>query len=330
MKRLPNTLKQFDVLTIGETMLRLSPPRGQRLEQAGCLEVAVGGAESNVAVALSRLGLRVAWLSRLVDNALGRRVVQTLRAHGVDVSHVIWASQGRIGLYFVEFGAPPRLTEVIYDRQGSAMSAMTLGDMSQALLDDTRLVHLTGITPALSPQCRELVAGVLRMAADRKVLRSFDVNYRTKLWTESEARAVMEDLCEGLDVLFLTEQDMLRLFGDHRVGGAALNWLQDRFLVKTAVLTLGEDGAMAVDREGRMHRVQGFSSREVDPLGSGDAFASGFLYVYLTAGEDQVERALQLGASAAAMKRTIAGDLALISLEEIQQVLSDSGDQIRR
>lgn len=322
--------KRFDVLTIGETMLRLSPPRGQRLEQAGCLEVAVGGAESNVAVALARLGLRVAWTSRLVDNALGRRIVQTLRAHGVDVSHVVWAPTGRIGLYFVDFGSPPRLTEVIYDRQGSAMSAMTLSDISQALLDDTRLVHLTGITPALSPQCRDLVAEVLRMAADRNVLRSFDINYRTKLWTESEARVVMEDLCAGLDVLFLTEQDMLRLFGDDRVGEAALHWLQDRFLVKTAVLTLGQDGAMALDRAGRTYRVQGFRSRDIDPLGSGDAFASGFLYVYLTGGADDVERALRFGASAAAMKRTIAGDMALISLEEIQQVLSDSGEQIRR
>ena len=310
--------KRYDVLTIGETMIRFSPPRWQRLEQADSFEVAVGGAESNVAVCLSRLGLQVAWVSRLVDNPLGRRIVQTLRAQGVDVSHVAWSPTGRVGTYFVEFGQPPRPTNVVYDRQGSAMSQMALSDLDPTLLDQTRLVHLTGITPALSPGCRDLVVGTLKMAAGRGVLRSLDVNYRAKLWPAAEARVTLEPLCADLDVLFITQQDALRLFNRQDAPEATLHWLQDRFRVGVAVLTMGEEGAMALRRDGRLCHAQTAPTPQIDLLGSGDAFSAGFLYAYLT--NDDLEAALQVGTSAAALKRTIPGDLALITLEEIRQV----------
>jgi 2-dehydro-3-deoxygluconokinase len=125
---------QYDVLTVGETMLRLSPPNWQRLEQATTLDVQVGGAESIVSVLISRLGLRAAWVSRLPDSPLGRRIAQALRAQGVDTSHVTWAAEGRVGTYFVEYAPPPRATNVIYDRRFSAMSAMTLAEMNLDLI----------------------------------------------------------------------------------------------------------------------------------------------------------------------------------------------------
>ncbi len=322
--------KRYDVLTVGETMIRFSPPGWQRLEQADRFEVAVGGAESNVAVCLSRLGLHAAWVSRLVDNPLGRRIIQSLRAQGVDVSHVVWWPTGRVGIYFVEFGQPPRPTDVMYDRQGSAMSEMTLSDLDPTLLDETRLVHLTGITPALSPRCRGLVEGTLKMAGERGVLRSFDVNYRAKLWPAAEARATLETLCVSLDLLFIAQQDALRLFNLRDTPEATLGWLQDRFHVGVAVMTMGEGGAIALDRDGRFYRAKTGPTPEIDRLGSGDAFSAGFLYGYLTSHGGDHEAALRIGAAAAALKRTIPGDLALITLDEVQSGSDHTPGQIMR
>lgn len=111
----------YDLVTFGETMIRLSPPNFQRLEQTNSLDVNVGGAELNVAVAAQRLGLRCAYVTRLTDNPLGRMIANKAREHGVDVSHIVWTKEDRVGLYFVEFGASPRASSVLYDRANSAV-----------------------------------------------------------------------------------------------------------------------------------------------------------------------------------------------------------------
>jgi 2-dehydro-3-deoxygluconokinase len=138
----------FDVMTLGETMLRLTPPHEQRLAQAQQLRVDVSGSESNVAVGLARLGLRVAWLSRLPRSPLGERVAHSLRGWGVDTAQVTWADDARLGLCFWEGAALPRPNLVVYDRQGSAMSQMRPADLPAQLND--RHLHLSGITSALS------------------------------------------------------------------------------------------------------------------------------------------------------------------------------------
>jgi 2-dehydro-3-deoxygluconokinase len=320
----------YDVLTVGETMLRLSPPGWQRLEQAASLEVQVAGAESNVAVLLSRLGLRTAWVSRLPDNPLGRRIAQALRAHGVDTAHIVWVPEGRVGTFFVEFAPPPRATSVIYDRQHSAMSAMTLAEVDLSLLDQTRLLHLTGITPALSPTCQALVQGLLAAAAQRGVLRSFDVNYRARLWRPEAAQAALEPLCHGVDVLFVTLQDAQRLFGCWGEPAEALRWLHERFQAGITVLTLGEQGAMAVNASGQLTRARVPATALVDPLGSGDAFAASFLSTFLSSPAPDLETALVRGAAAAALKRTIPGDLALLSPDEIHLASQQAAEQVHR
>jgi 2-dehydro-3-deoxygluconokinase len=321
---------QYDVLTVGETMLRLSPPNWQRLEQATTLDVQIGGAESNVAVLVSRLGLRAAWVSRLPDNPLGRRIAQALRAQGVDTSHVTWAPDGRVGTYFVEYALPPRTTNVIYDRQFSAMSAMTLADIDLDLIGRARLLHLTGITPALSDSCRELVQALLHAAGQRGVLRSFDVNYRARLWPPDVARDTLEPLCRGVDLLFVTLADTERLFGCPGDPAEVLQWLQARFGAGVTVLTMGEHGAVAIDRQGQRFRARAPATALVDPLGSGDAFAASFLYTFLSSPNPDVAAALSMGAAAAALKRTIPGDIALVSLDEIRQANVQSTEQVKR
>src|SRR5580704_16907286 len=155
----------YDLLTCGETLLRLSPPGFQRLEQARLFEIGIGGSELNVGCVLARLGRRAAWVSRLPEGPLGRIVDGETRRHGVDTSHVRWVADARQGLMFFEPGPPPRNARVIYDRKNSAASGMTVEDADwPALIDASARVHLSGITPALSANCRALVIEVAALA----------------------------------------------------------------------------------------------------------------------------------------------------------------------
>ena len=165
---------------MGETMLRLSPPARGRLERADTLDLHVGGAESNVAVALARLGRRAAWVSALPDTPLGRRVSGAVAAAGVDVSGVQFAPNGRVGLYFVEFGAAPRATEAFYDRADSSC-ARSLG-FDAALLDGARFAVLSGITLGLSDHARTTALAFAAAARASGAEVVVDVNYRARLW----------------------------------------------------------------------------------------------------------------------------------------------------
>src|ERR671935_879907 len=142
----------YDVVTFGEAMIRLSPPGFRRLEQARSLDVQVGGAELNTAVALARLGRRSTWVSRLTDNPLGRLIANHAREAGVATEHVVWTPEDRVGLYFLEFGAAPRASSVLYDRKGSAIANVRPGMVPwQRVLAGAKWFHVTGITPALGP-----------------------------------------------------------------------------------------------------------------------------------------------------------------------------------
>lgn len=311
--------REYDVLTLGETMIRLSPPHHQRLEQASILNVYIGGSESNTAVGLSRLGLRVAWVSRLPDNPWGRRVVQELRSHGVDISHVVWCREGRIGLYFVEYGPGPRGITVLYDRAGSAMSQMTPADFDLSLVARARLLHLTGITVALSESCQQLVAAVLEEARRVGTARSFDVNYRARLWSPQAACSALESLCQGLEVLFITRDDARVVFGCDGAAEEVVRTLQQRFQVGTLVLTLGAEGAIAIDASGQVHTAAPIETVAIDRLGAGDAFSAGFLFGYL---QNDVALGIELGTSMAALKHTIPGDLPLVDLADLEPLIS--------
>src|SRR5437660_1919140 len=145
--------QQHDVVTLGEAMLRLSPPNFRRLEQSTSLDVNIGGAELSVAVGVARLGLDSAWVTKLPKNPLGRLIVNKGRELGVDTSHVIWTDDGRVGIYYLEFGSAPRASNVVYDRKYSAASTLRAGEIDWSFLKNVKLLHTTGITPALSPSC---------------------------------------------------------------------------------------------------------------------------------------------------------------------------------
>jgi 2-dehydro-3-deoxygluconokinase len=183
----------YDVVTLGETMLRFTPPALRRLEQTHDFELHVGGSESNTSVGLARLGLKVAWLSRLTDNALGHIVARTIASHGADTSQVVWTPEDRVGLYFLEEGKAPRGSQVIYDRKDSAVSKMQPSDLPIYLFTqgNAKLFHTTGITLALSESAKATATKALELAKNAGWRVSFDVNYRAKLWTPKEGKLIL-------------------------------------------------------------------------------------------------------------------------------------------
>jgi 2-dehydro-3-deoxygluconokinase len=209
---------RYDFLTLGETLVRLSPPGMQRLDQARQFEVGIGGSELNVACLLARLGRRTAWVSRLPKGPLGRIVDGEARRHGVDMGQVKWV-EARQGLMFFEAGPQPRNARVIYDRENSAAAGMTIEDADwPALIDASARVHLSGITPALSASCKAVMLEVAALASRVKKPLSYDLNYRSTLTTPKEAEAMLAVVAPHLELLVLAERDAQNVLGFCRVG----------------------------------------------------------------------------------------------------------------
>ncbi|CAN5559763.1 hypothetical protein BH23CHL2_BH23CHL2_24540 [soil metagenome] len=194
-------------------MIRLAPPDFDRLETAGSLDISIGGTESNVAVGLARLGRRATWISALPANPLGRRIAATLRFHGVDTSQVIWTESSRAGVYFLEPGSSPRPTRVIYDRANSALAMIDPESFPYELVDSARLLHLTGITPALSDNCADVCRRLIDRAGNRGVPLVFDVNYRALLWSPEEAAGGIQEFLDHADLLFCGQGDAGTIWG---------------------------------------------------------------------------------------------------------------------
>lgn len=311
----------YDVITLGETMLRLSPPDPLRIEQATSYEAHVGGSESNVAVGLARLGLRVAWLSRMTDNALGHSIVNAIRAQGVDTSHVTWTAEDRVGLYFYEAGSAPRGGRVIYDRANSAAAHMQPADLPDSVMssDGARLVHLTGITLALSDSAAQTALALAQSAKQQGWQLSFDVNYRQLLWSAEGAREGCQALAAMADILFLPLRDAINLYHTPSDPMAAVERMQQMFPQATIVMTLGDEGAIVRRGETTLQQPA-YPAGSVGRVGGGDAFVAGYLYGHLTGAS--LDEALRWGTASAAYKYSIVGDMALLDREPIRQLVN--------
>lgn len=310
-----------DIVTFGETMLRLSPPRGRRLSRADRLDVHVGGAESNVAVAASALGVEAAWLSALPDTDLGERVVSALRGEGVEPL-VVWTETGRVGTYYFEHGGQPRGGTVVYDRADTPIREVTPDDLPVSRIRGAEWFFTSGITPALSDRVAETTGQVLATASDAGVSTALDVNYRSKLWSRETARETLTDLFPDVDVLFVAERDARKILAFEGSTESIARELADSHGFETVVLTRGEEGALAI--HDAVHEQPVFETETVDPVGSGDAFVGGFL-ARRTAG-GSVPDALAYGAATAALKRTVEGDMARVSAEEVTALVDRGSD----
>lgn len=311
-----------DLVTFGETMLRLSPPRDERLENARRFDVQAAGAESNVAVAAQRLGADSLWLSKLPDTPLGHRVVNELNWYGIDTD-VVWADSGRQGTYFLEQAGRPRGHEVIYDRGESAITTATSEELATEHIQQARAFHVSGITPALSNRLAETTANLLSLAGKAGTKISFDVNYRAKLWSPDRARAMLTKLFPAVDVLIVADRDARTVLDVDGEARSIAHHLASKWEFATVVVTRGDRGALAI-HDGVLHEQPVFEADTLDPVGTGDAFAGAYIARRL-AGDD-VPTALECAAATAALKRTMPGDVASVTLEEVREVVAEAGD----
>lgn len=326
----------YDVITFGEAMIRLSPPNFARLEQAHSLDLRVGGAELNTAVGLTRLGRSTAWVSRLTNNPLGRLIANRAREAGVSTEHIVWTNDDRVGLYFLEFGAAPRASSVLYDRRDAAIAHIRPGTVQWAdVFAGAHWFHVTGITPALSPSAAEATHEALQAARAAKLQTSIDLNYRGKLWSPAEAGKWMTGFMEFCDVLITTEEDTEKVFGvmgkDYEEVAAQL---AKRFPLKTVAITLRENPLVWKNtwtaiayQGGKLYRSRTYEVEIVDRLGAGDSFAAGLIHGLL---DGDVQKAVDYGTAASALKHSIPGDFAWISRQEVEAMLQGGGLRISR
>jgi 2-dehydro-3-deoxygluconokinase len=331
-----------DVITFGEAMVRLSPPGFGRLEQAHSLDVEVGGAELNTAAALARLGRSAAWVSRLPDHPLGRLIAGRARQAGVGTEHVLIADDGRVGLYFLETGAAPRASSILYDRQDSAFARLRPGMIDwPAVFAEAKWFHVTGITPALSPGTAAATLEALRAARAAGLRVSLDPNYRAKLWTVDAARTWLEEALPCCDVLITgggmagEVPDAERLFGVTGSDAEAVaQALAERFGLTLVAVTLRDSprvwlnawSALAL-HGGRVLRTRTYEAEIVDRLGAGDAFAAGLIHGLL---DDDVQKGLDYGTALGALKHSVPGDFSWATAAEVEALMQGGGLRINR
>lgn len=310
----------FEVTTFGEMLMRLSVPTGRRLESATQLDVYPAGAEANVTTLLARLGRRACWIGALPQNPLGRFAANALRVAGVNTNGVIWAEGGRLGTYYVEFGEPPRGIQVTYDRSPSCTTQLQVSDLDWNALFDTDLLHLTGITPALSDSCLEIVTEAVDGAKARGVSVSFDINYRQKLWSEAAAAQALLPLIQEVELLFCSQADATRLF---HCSGSMQDVAQGMLEISRAhyvVVTFAEQGALLWNGREWLHEPAR-PTRIIDRLGAGDALAAGVIHGWL---DGDMAAGLRYGVTLAALALSQFGDMVVTNRSELLALCSGS------
>ncbi len=315
------------VVTLGEAMVSMVPLAAGPLRHVHTFEKHVGGAEFNTAVALVRLGTPARWVSRVGEDEFGLEIVRTARAEGIDVSFVRPDPDAPTGVYFREYGGPAG-TRVFYYRRGSAASRMTPADVEGAFVG-ARALHVSGITPALSPSCRDTAREAIATARAVKVPVSFDPNIRRKLLGAGDVAHVLRPLADEADLLIAGEEELEALYGGGHaipvdpsgVAGASLGDTEQATLARLrplleraraagpSVVTckLGLDGAVACSKDGVFVQPALPVADVVDPIGAGDGFAAGFLHVWLES--EDVAEALRWGVVVGACAVTVRGDI---------------------
>jgi 2-dehydro-3-deoxygluconokinase len=309
--------ESLDLVTVGEALLRLSAPLGSLIVDAQNLSVHVAGTELNVAAAVARMGYRSAWLSVLPDNALGRRVTEHATLCGVDESQVKFVKDGRLGTYFFEPGVEPRPARVIYDRTNSTAAAMAFEDFDWKKLTTARLLHLTGITAAISPQGADLVERALTWARQHQMTSVFDLNYRALLWSCQECRQVLEPLLGMVDILLTSARDAAAIFELEGPPEKVLQALHERFSCKAVALTTGSAGAVGWVAQ-HSFVVPGYTVQIINRIGAGDSFAAGVICGLL---ENDFRLGVRYGVAMSALTLTVSGDTFAFARPDVLSLL---------
>lgn len=323
--------KSFDLVSMGEVMLRLSPPSGERLVRGDQFEKRAGGAELNVASGVSLLGLRTGIISKLPANDMGTYIKNRTRFLGVSDDCLIFDREpgARLGLYYYESGAHPRKPSIVYDRANSSMTRIAIDEIPAGIYADTRMFHTSGITLALGPAVREVTLEAVRRFKAGGAAVSFDVNYRANLWGEDEARETIQKVLPLVDVLFVSEESCRRMF--RKTG--ELSEMMKSFCTDYGVRVVAT--TQRTVQSSKKHtftstlydaQTDRFYTEEpyrdidvVDRIGSGDAYVAGVLFGLLQYGDAQT--ALEFGNAASSVKNTIPGDLPSSDFAEVSGIL---------
>lgn len=296
----------MDVVTFGETMVLFNPETQGPLRYVGTFTKSIGGAESNVAIALARLGHKAGWFSKLGDDEFGRYIKSTVMGEEVDVSRVKKDPKRTTGILFKERFSTVN-PNVYYYRKGSAASHLMIEDLDMDYIASAKILHVTGISLALSEEMREAVFYAVKEAKKRGVLISFDPNIRLKLWSKEEARETILEMVKLTDLLFPGKEEAELLLGLTEPEEIA-----DAFLklgVQTVALKLGKSGCYVKNKETEAF-VHGYTvDHPVDTVGAGDGYAAGFLSGYLEnlSLTECAQRANAVGAMATLVKGDMEG-----------------------
>jgi 2-dehydro-3-deoxygluconokinase len=349
----------FDLLSLGECMIRLSPPGHQRIELTPVFEAYAGGGEYNVSYALARYGMRTGWVSRLVDNPLGAFIKNHARASGMDLSEVVWVPYDgsgradRIGLNFTEVGMGVRASVTLYDRGHTAVAHMKPGDVDWKRIFYQRKVrwfHTGGIFTALSDSCAEVAIESMKAAHEAGAVVSYDLNFRSKLWPSKKAIEVTRKLVPYIDVLIGNEEDFQKVLG-FEVEGTNENLTTlpieaYKSMVKKVVATyphiqavgttlrevvsgLVNNWSAIMYYDGQFYASRQYANLEVeDRVGGGDGFCSGFVWGLLHGMTPQ--ECVELGAAHGALLQSTRGDTSMVTMEETMHVMKGGSARIKR
>lgn len=324
----------FDLLALGEILLRLSPPVNERLTRGEAFQKQAGGAELNVVSGTSLLGLRTGIISRVPANDLGRYIQNRVRFCGVSDDYLVYdnSKDSRLGIYYYEYGAHPRKPNVVYDRKNTAFTQISIDDFPEGMFTSARCFHTTGITLALGQKTRDTAIEMIKRFKENGTLISFDVNFRGNLWTGDEARECIEQILPYVDVFFCSEetarltfkkegtvQEMMKSFTkDYKISVVAST---QRIVHSPKVHSFGSCIYDAINdcyvQEKPYENID-----VVDRIGSGDAYISGALYGLLSHNMD-CTKAMEYGNATAAVKNTIPGDLPSSDLKEIDGIIKN-------
>ncbi len=359
LKVLTASETEFDLLSLGECMIRLSPPGHQRIELTPYFEAYAGGGEYNVSYALARYGMRTGWISRLVDNPLGAFIKNHARASGMDLSEVIWVPYDgsgrtdRIGLNFTEVGMGVRASVTLYDRGHTAVAHMKPGEVDWTRIFNkrtTRWFHTGGIFAALSDNCAEVTREAMQAAHTAGAIVSYDLNFRSKLWSSKKAIEVTKNLVPYIDVLIGNEEDFQKVLGfevegaDEHLKSLPIEGYKRMVekVVKTypnihavgttlreVVSGLVNNWSAIMYYDGNFYESRRYEKLEVeDRVGGGDGFCSGFVYGLLHGMSPQ--ECVEMGAAHGALLQSTRGDTSMVTMEEVKHIMGGGSARIKR
>ncbi len=321
---------EFDLIGMGEIMMRLSPPGKETIAKCVTFDKNVGGSEFNVVSGAAMLGANAAVITKLPSNKLGEYIKNQIRLGRVSDRYVISdASKGaRLGVYYYENGAAPRKSAVIYDRANSSACSLRAEELPDDIYGKTKIFHISSITLAIDKTLRENAFEIIRRFKACGALVSFDVNYRAALWSEAEAKEVVERIFPMVDLLFVSEETSRRMLGrtgtlEEIMRGYAADY-GCRLVATTrreAISPNCHNFGSKLLFDGSFYEEEPYRGIEViDRVGSGDAYLSGVLYGLISKGDPKY--ALELGNASAAMKNTVPGDLSGCTLSDLEGTIA--------